>query len=153
MNNEKLKFYGDKYWNLINERNKTIIFIIQLLIALLVITSFSDKIIPLSSLIYLKILIIILLALIPIMLVDYVLKLNDGLNSLHQKLGFENKRKKWYMELIDGSNWIYTLISIIVIDWMIHLINQTLQLSIKIYLIQTLLIAIIIFSKRRYQLK
>lgn len=92
---EKLKFYGDKYWNLINERNKTIIFIIQLLIALLVIASFSGNIIPLFSLIYLKILIIFLLTLIPIMLVDYLFQINDGLNSLHQALEFPTVSKKW----------------------------------------------------------
>ena len=96
MNNEKLeklKFYGDKYWNLINDRNKTIIFIIQLFIALLVIASFNDSIISSSSLVYLKILIIFLLSLIPIMLMDYLLQINDGLNSLHEVLEFQAENK------------------------------------------------------------
>lgn len=150
---EKLKFYIDKYWNLINERNKTIILIIQLLIALLVIASFGEKIIPYSNLINLEILIIFLLFLIPIMLVDYLLQLNDGLNSLHQVLKFPKVKKEWYKQLIDGSNYIYTLITIVTIDVVIQLINQNFQVSLLIFLIQALFISIIIFSKRIKQSK
>lgn len=146
---EKFKFFGDKYWNLITERNKTVIFIIQLLIALLVITSFSENIIPHSSLIYLKILIIFLLTLIPIMLTDFLLQINDGLDSLHKALEFPIVKKIWYMALINGSNYIYALITIIIVDIIIELINQNLQISLSIFLIQTLIISIIIFSKRK----
>ena len=146
---EKLKFYGDKYWNLINDRNKTIIFIIQLFIALLVIASFNNNIISSSNLIYLKILIIFLLGLIPIMLVDYLLQINDGLNSLHEALDFPTENKKWYITLIDGTDYIYSLITIITIDVIIQLINQNLKISLLIFLIQTVLISIIVFSKRK----
>jgi len=150
---EKLKFYGDKYWDLIKERIKTIIFTVQLMIALLVIVSFGDKIISVSDLGKLKILIIILLFLIPIMLMDYLLQINNGLNSLHQLLKFPKEEKKWHKKLIDGSNYIYIFITIIIVDVIIHLINQNFQISLIIFLIQLLLIAVIIFSKRKERLK
>lgn len=146
MDNKKLKFYGDKYWDLINERYKTIIFIIQLLIALLVIASFSDKIIPISNLIYLKILIIFLLALTPIMMIDYLLKIDAGLNSLHQVMKFSIVNKKWYTKLVDGSNYIYVVITIMAIDIIIALINF--KMFILIFIIHALFItSIYIFKK------
>jgi len=145
---EKLKFFGDKYWNLINEKNKTIIISIQILVTLLVIASFDDKIIPFSSLKYLKILITFLLALIPIMLIDYLIQINDGLNSLHKALEFPTEQKRWYMLLINGSNYVYAVILCIVINIIIWLINQDILLAITIASIQLLLLSLIICLRR-----
>jgi len=84
---------------------------------------------------------------------DYLLQINNGLNSLHQLLKFPKEEKKWHKKLIDGSNYIYIFITIIIVDVIIHLINQNFQISLIIFLIQLLLIAVIIFSKRKERLK
>jgi len=152
MNNnelEKFKFYANQYHNLIIDRIKTIILIIQLLIALLVIAGFSEKIVPPASIYYLKILIIFLLSLVPIMLVDYLLQLNDGLNSLHKVLKLEDNNNKLYKKIIDGSNYIYALIAVIIIDIIILLINQNFQITLIIFLIQVIVITILICVKRK----
>ena len=146
---ETIKFFANQYYGLTLERIKTIILMVQLLIALLVIASFSENIIPSSSVYYLKILIVFLLFLIPIMLADYLLQLNDGLNSLHKVLKFKNKRKKWYKELANGSNYIYALIIIFVIDIIIQLINQNFKITLMIFLIQVIFIAVLIFSRKK----
>ena len=147
---EKTKFFLDKYWQLILERMKTIIFIAHLLIALLVITSFSEKIIPESTIPFLKILIVILFFLIPVMLVDYLLKLNEGLNELSKALNNKSNKskKRLLVKLVDGSNYIYALITIIVVNIIISFVVQNLQISLIVSLTQMTIIAILIFSKR-----
>ena len=70
---ERNKFYLDKFFTLIVERDKSIIFIFQLMIALLVIAGLNNKIISTSVLPILKVLIVVLLSLIPIMVIDYLI--------------------------------------------------------------------------------
>ncbi len=140
---EKLKFFGNKCYDLIGERFRTIIYITELMIALLVIATFSEKIIPKSSIGNLKILITFLLSVIPIMLADYMLKINDGINSLQKAaiLNDETEKKKWYFSLIDGSNYIYFLIQILVIYAVIFLIYQNFQIPFIIFLFHFIIIA------------
>jgi hypothetical protein len=144
---EKNKFFLDKYFQLIIERDKTIIFVVQLIIALLVIVNFNGKII--SNLNVIKTLITVLLFLTPIMIVDYLLRLNDGLNTLAKVLGDKSSdKKKWLKKLIDGSNYLYALIIIVIIDIIIGLIISNLTISLSVYLVQTIIVAVLIFAKR-----
>ncbi|MBU1289876.1 hypothetical protein KKG85_01380 [Patescibacteria group bacterium] len=139
-------FLLDKYFQLILERDKAIIFLIQLIIALLVIASFSDKII--SNIIPIKILIAILLFLTTLMLIDYLLKLNNGLNAYAKTLGDKsNDAKKWFRKLIDGSIYLYTSMIIIIIDVIIGLIILNLLISLYAFLVQIVIFAIYIFKK------
>ncbi len=140
---EKLKFFGGKCYDLIGERFRTIIYVMELMIALLVIATFSEEIIPKSNIGNLKILITFLLSLIPIMLADYILKINDGINSL-QKAAVQNigkEKKQWYFTLIDGSNNIYFLIQAFVIYAVIFLIYQNFQIPLIIFLFHFIVIA------------
>ena len=148
MNNdeiEKLKFFGSKCYDLIGERFRTIIYVIELMIALLVIATFSEEIIPKSNIGNLKILITFLLSLTPIMLADYMLKINDGINSLQKAItqieNVETEKKKWYFSLIDGSNYIYFLIQILVIYAVIFLIYQNFLIPFIIFLFHFIIIA------------
>lgn len=147
----KTKYFLDKCWELIFEKNKIIILVIQLIIALLVIASFNEKIIPISSVSHIKFLIIFLLALTPIMLIDYTLKLSDGINSLEKALNTPNvSNKPLYKKILDGSNYLYTVIIIIVIDIIIGVIAQSLMKTIIILLIQFLVIVAIIVSMKKF---
>lgn len=148
---EKFKFFGGKCYDLIGERFRTIIYIVELMIALLVIASFSEDIIPKSSHGSLKNLIIFLLSVIPIMLADYMLKINDGINALQSAAGLTTKgiKKNWHITLIDGSNYFYFFIVTIVIHIIIYLINQNFLTSIFIIIIQFCLISSIYYFKRK----
>lgn len=142
---EKLKFFGSKCYDLIGERFRTIIYIIELMIALLVIATFSEEIIPKSNLGNLKILIIFLLSLIPIMLSDYMLKINEGINSLQKaaipkELAESTEKKKWYFSLVDGSNYIYLIILVLVIYAIIFLIYQNFLIPFLIFLFHFIII-------------
>jgi len=146
---EKKKYFSDKLWDLIIERHKTIIFIIQLIIALLVIASFGDKLVPDSSFIIVRSLLIFLLLLTPIMLIDYLSKINEGLYSLSKVLEDDNdKHKRWYSKIIDGSNWLYAFIVIIIIDIIAGIIINHTMLTLLLCLIQLIFIGIIVFYQR-----
>ncbi len=151
---EKLKFFGGKCYDLISERFRTIIYVAELMIALLVIATFSEEIIPKSNLGNLKILITFLLSLIPIMLADYILKINDGINSL-QKAATQKEsveKKKWYLSLIDGSNYVYFVIQVFVIYAVIFLIYQNFLIPFIVFLFHFIVIGTMYNLKDR-QLK
>ena len=142
---EKNKFFSDKLFQLVLERDKAIIFLIQLIIALLVIASFSDKII--SNIVFIKNLIAILLFLTPLMLIDYILKLNNGLNEFAKIfVDKSNYTKKWFRKLIDGSIYLYILIIIIIIDIIIGLIVSNLLMPLYASLVQMVIFAFYIFK-------
>jgi len=142
---DEFKFFANKLYDLITERYKSIILLAQLLIALLIIASFSDSIISEDNIGYVKILIICLLFLVPIMLVDYSLKINEGINSLGGVLNFKEPEKRWYDRAIDGSNYVYLAVVIVAINSIILLINQNLMSSIIIFEIQFLIILIVAY--------
>ncbi len=143
---EENKFFLDKLFQLILERDRTIIFLVQLIIALLVIASFSEKII--SNIDLIKNLITILLFLTTIMLTDYLFKVSDGLNFNTKVLsGKNNDSKKWFKKIIDGSVYLYALIIIIIIDIIIWSIILNIEILLYLLLVQTMIIAAYIFKK------
>ena len=148
---ERLKFFLDKYFQLILERDRLIIIVIQLLIALLVIASFSEKVIV--NINFIKILIIILLFLIPIMLIDYVLKLNNGLTSFAKNLGDKSEENKnFFKKIVDGSNYIYVLVICAIIDsliWNIIPCSKIAYILILFHLIFISSVGYCLFSKRK----
>lgn len=142
---EKNNFFLDKYFQLILERDRTILFVIQLITALLVVASFSDKII--SNIEFVKILIISLLFLTTVMLIDFLLKLNSGLNALDKKISIKiNDSKKLSEKLIGGSIYLYTLITIVIVDIIIGLIISNLRISFYAFFVQ--IVITIYLSKR-----
>jgi len=150
----EFKFFADKLYDLIAERYKSIIFLAQLLIALLIIASFSEVIIPRDYVAHLKGLIIFLLLLVPIMLVDYSLKINEGINAFSKFIGFEGLDKRRGIKIIDGSNYLYLFVVVAVIDIgvFISLVASNIFLSIFIIGVQLILIYILIeeYKKRAH---
>lgn len=145
----KINFFGNKLWELILEKTKIIIITVQLIIALLAIASFSEKIVNPENTQYLKILIIILLSLIPVMLTDYIIQLDNGIKSIQKELSLNlDLGKTWYRKMIDGSNYIYMFITIVIIDSIIYLINQSYLILLLIILLQIISIATFIFSEK-----
>jgi hypothetical protein len=146
--NEKKKFFLDKYFQLILERDRMVIFFVQLMIALLVMAGFSDKIISNTG--FIKILISIFLFLTTIMLIDYLLKLNDGLNAHAKIFTTENlPTKKWFKKIIDGSVYVYTSIIIILIDIIIGFIFSNLLISLCLFWPQIIIICIYFHIKTK----
>lgn len=145
LEHEKMKYFGNQWLAFFLEKIKMIIFIIQLMIALLVIVSFSGNIIHKQNLGYLKGLIIFLLFLIPIMMVDYTLKINDGLNSLQKALSFKAENEKWYYNLICNSSLVYISFVTLVVDIVIYLISQNIQINQNIQIVFLCLLFQIIF--------
>lgn len=89
---DKVKYFWSQLYLLLLERERTIIFLVQLIIALMVIVTFTDKIISSEFISSIKFLIVILFYTIPIMMWDYILRLNEDINSLEKVI--KNERKE-----------------------------------------------------------
>lgn len=144
----KTNFFGSQGYSLILEREKTIIILVQLFIALLVIASFSEKIIPPTAIPLMKIIIVFLLLLIPILIWDYVLKINDGINSITSVLFRKQEKEKWYLTPFKLSTYYYITILTVIVDVVCKIIIDNIILFLIACTIQVTIIALIILSKR-----
>lgn len=147
---DQAKFYGQQGYVLILERDKTIIFLVQLIIALLAIATFSENIIPENLLSVIKILLIFLLFITPVMIWDYILKINDGINSVLKILEFKNNPEKWYKSLIGGSVYVYITLVSIIIDIIASLILQNLLAIIIALSTQILIIILLVCVSKKH---
>ena len=153
----KVSMFSNQAYLLILERDKTIILVVQLFISLLVVASFSEKIIPSSSIPAMKLIIVFLLYLIPVMVWDYILKINDGINSVEKALveiivgtPNGNKNNKWYLIPFKLSTYYYITALTFAVDMICKIFINSTILFLLGCLIQMILIAFVIFSKRSF---
>lgn len=132
LKNEKIKMHMETLRQVIWCRYNIIFTTSPLVATILVIATFNPQLMPLS-LHTIKILVIILLALIPISLVDYSLKLSRDANSVLKALteisGLKIKllnEKNWLQNAMDGSSYLYVVVISLFIMFIIFSISKTL---------------------------
>jgi len=114
-------------------RKNIILTLVSLLLAVLVVASFNEKIIPVTPV--LKIWLVVLLSIIPVAMWDYDIKLAEGENYIFKKLGVDKSKCESapIEEIMAGSAQIYmTLLSIVIvaiIDFLVPSIVYTLGIA------------------------
>ncbi|MDO8676471.1 MAG: hypothetical protein Q7K16_02365 [Candidatus Azambacteria bacterium] len=123
---EKIKMHMETLRQIIWSRYNIIFMTSTLAAAILVVATFNPQLICLS-LHTTKILVVILLALIPITLIDYSLKLSRDANHVMVAINtkWENK-KGLFQKIWDGSSYIYVGIISLLITFVIFSILKTL---------------------------
>lgn len=128
---ERIKMHMETLRQIIWGRYNIIFTTSPLVAAVLVIATFNPQLMPLSPYTT-KILVIILLALIPISLVDYSLKLsrdaNHVLTALNKINGLEIKlpnKKNLFQKIWDGSSYLYVAAISLIIIFIIFSILKT----------------------------
>jgi hypothetical protein len=144
---EKVKFFGNHVYSLILEREKTIIVLTQLIVALLAISSFSETLVASSLLHWIKVIIFALLLLNPIMIWDYLFKLSEGTDVLLKTLGFQNKKQHWLTKVIGSTVYIYSGIITVVMDIIASFVVRNILVFLISLFVQVLLIAVLVFSR------
>lgn len=110
----------DTLRTIVSARTNITITIATLAIAILVIASFNEKIIPVTPI--LKIWIVTILSIIPIILWDYNFELASGQNKIMKKYNQKIDNKNLLEDVIKSSSLIYTLIISIIIIGIIDMI-------------------------------
>lgn len=94
--------------------------------AILVIATFNPQLISLS-LYATKILVAVLLAIIPISLIDYSIKLSQATNSALKALkALPEDKKNFFQTLWDGSSYLYVIVITLIIGFIIFSILKNL---------------------------
>lgn len=118
---ERKKVSMDALKELMLARSNMILNASSLAATILVITTFSEKILPTTPLI--KILLIVLLAVIPISLIDYSIKLKNAMAQISHRLNLNPAGEKNFLrKIVDQSHNLYIGIITIVVFIIIVLI-------------------------------
>ncbi len=143
---EELKIHLSTLQQLLLARTNVIITIAALIIGILVIASFNEKIITVSPV--LIILIVFLLALLPIAIMDYLFKLGKAETNLFKRLGDKTgeeklEQKRLFKQAIDGSMYIYAALISVIVLIVIDLILKNIIWTFGIFFLDFLIISIL----------
>ena len=121
---EEAKIHLETLRLIIIARYNIIFTVSMLAAAILVITTFSPEVLSIS-LTTKKLLVIILLAIIPVSLIDYSLKLSRDANYVMKILDIPWQDKRVFLKkLLDGSSYLYVAIIALIVIFVIYSIIQ-----------------------------